>query len=54
MMIFSTLRRGRPACGAPGLHGHRQSEAIEAGPNWDDDLGGSPIYAANDPDTRPP
>jgi len=22
---------------------------IEAGPNWDDDLGGSPIYAANDP-----
>ncbi|OFW38270.1 MAG: nitrate reductase subunit beta [Acidobacteria bacterium RIFCSPLOWO2_12_FULL_67_14] len=23
--------------------------AIEAGPNWDDDLGGSPIYAAHDP-----
>jgi len=22
---------------------------IEAGPNWDDDLGGSPIYAASDP-----
>jgi nitrate reductase / nitrite oxidoreductase, beta subunit len=22
---------------------------IEAGPNWDDDLGGSPIYAARDP-----
>jgi nitrate reductase beta subunit len=22
---------------------------IEAGPNWDDDLGGSPIYAAGDP-----
>ena len=22
---------------------------IEAGPNWDDDLGGSPIYARNDP-----
>ena len=22
---------------------------IEAGPNWDDDLAGSPIYAANDP-----
>jgi nitrate reductase / nitrite oxidoreductase, beta subunit len=21
----------------------------EAGPNWDDDLGGSPVYAANDP-----
>ena len=25
---------------------------IEAGPNWDDDLGGSPIYAANDPNLR--
>ena len=23
---------------------------IEAGPNWDDDLGGSKVYAANDPD----
>ena len=22
---------------------------ISAGPNWDDDLGGSPVYAANDP-----
>jgi nitrate reductase beta subunit len=22
---------------------------IEAGPNWDDDYGGSPVYAANDP-----
>ncbi len=22
---------------------------IKAGPNWDDDLGGSPVYAANDP-----
>jgi len=22
---------------------------IQAGPNWDDDLGGSPVYAANDP-----
>ncbi len=22
---------------------------IEAGPNWDDDLGGSPVYARNDP-----
>jgi nitrate reductase beta subunit len=25
---------------------------IEAGPNWDDDLGGSPIYAANDPNLQ--
>ena len=26
-----------------------QAIDIEAGPNWDDDLGGSPVYAANDP-----
>jgi len=25
---------------------------IEAGPNWDDDLGGSPVYAANDPNFK--
>jgi nitrate reductase / nitrite oxidoreductase, beta subunit len=25
---------------------------ISAGPNWDDDLGGSPIYAANDPNLK--
>ncbi len=25
---------------------------IEAGPNWDDDLGGSSIYAANDPSVK--
>lgn len=25
---------------------------VEAGPNWDDDLGGSPIYAANDPNLK--
>ena len=25
---------------------------VEAGPNWDDDLGGSPIYARNDPNLR--
>ena len=25
---------------------------IGAGPNWDDDLGGSPIYAANDPNLK--
>ena len=27
----------------------REEMEIEAGPNWDDNLGGSPIYAANDP-----
>ena len=25
---------------------------IQAGPNWDDDLGGSPIYAKNDPNLK--
>ncbi len=25
---------------------------VQAGPNWDDDLGGSPIYAANDPNLQ--
>src|SRR5262249_10168645 len=25
---------------------------IEAGPNWDDDLGGSPVYAASDPNLK--
>jgi nitrate reductase beta subunit len=25
---------------------------IESGPNWDDDLGGSPIYASNDPNLK--
>jgi nitrate reductase beta subunit len=25
---------------------------IESGPNWDDDLGGSPIYASNDPNLQ--
>jgi nitrate reductase beta subunit len=25
---------------------------IQAGPNWDDDLGGSPVYAANDPNLK--
>ncbi len=25
---------------------------IEAGPNWDDDLGGSPVYAENDPNLQ--
>ncbi|MBI3669600.1 MAG: nitrate reductase subunit beta [Acidobacteria bacterium] len=25
---------------------------IEAGPNWDDDLGGSPVYAQNDPNLK--
>jgi len=29
-----------------------QEMQIEAGPNWDDDLGGSSVYAANDPNLQ--
>ena len=34
------------------LHGDRRLIKIQAGPNWDDDLGGSPIYAQNDPNLK--
>lgn len=27
-------------------------DTIEAGPNWDDDMGGTPVYAENDPNLR--
>lgn len=27
-------------------------DTVEAGPNWDDDLGGSPVYADNDPNLK--
>lgn len=30
----------------------RKPIEIESGPNWDDDLSGSPIYAANDPNLK--
>jgi nitrate reductase / nitrite oxidoreductase, beta subunit len=29
-----------------------QPMEVEAGPNWDDDLGGSPVYAARDPNLK--
>ena len=37
----------RPISMIDGRHIH-----IEAGPNWDDDLSGSPIYAENDPNLQ--
>jgi len=38
----------QPVAGPVSLVTGRPLE-IEAGPNWDDDLGGSPVYAARDP-----
>ncbi|MBI4546153.1 MAG: nitrate reductase subunit beta, partial [Gemmatimonadetes bacterium] len=39
----------QPTARAISLLTGKPMETIEAGPNWDDDLGGSPIYAASDP-----
>jgi nitrate reductase beta subunit len=38
----------QPTARAISLVTGKVMETIEAGPNWDDDLGGSPIYAEND------
>ncbi len=47
--LFSAPRSDdQPIARAVSLVDGRPME-IEAGPNWDDDLGGSPTYAANDP-----
>jgi nitrate reductase / nitrite oxidoreductase, beta subunit len=42
-------RRRRPADRRPISKVTGEPMDIEAGPNWDDDLGGSPVYAENDP-----
>src|SRR3990172_2752694 len=39
----------QPTARAVSLITGKHMDTIEAGPNWDDDLGGSPVYAANDP-----
>jgi nitrate reductase beta subunit len=39
----------QPTARAVSMITGQQMDTIEAGPNWDDDLGGSPVYAANDP-----
>ncbi len=39
----------QPTARAISLITGQPIDTIEAGPNWDDDLGGSPVYAANDP-----
>lgn len=42
----------QPTARAVSLISGKPMDTIEAGPNWDDDLGGSPIYAANDPNLK--
>ncbi|HQU36969.1 MAG TPA: nitrate reductase subunit beta, partial [Anaerolineales bacterium] len=38
----------QPTARAVSMITGKPMESIEAGPNWDDDLGGSPLYARND------
>ena len=38
----------QPTARAISLVTGKMMDTIEAGPNWDDDLGGSPVYAEND------
>ncbi len=39
----------QPTARAVSMITGKPMDTIEAGPNWDDDLGGSPVYAHNDP-----
>ncbi len=39
----------QPTARAVSMITGQYMDTIEAGPNWDDDLGGSPVYADNDP-----
>jgi len=45
-------RRVTTSHGAPASMVTGKPMDIEAGPNWDDDLGGSPIYAEHDPNLK--
>jgi len=47
-VINAPLQQIQPIATPVSLVTGKEME-IEAGPNWDDNLGGSPIYAANDP-----
>ena len=42
----------QPTARAVSLITGKPMDTIEAGPNWDDDLGGSPVYADNDPNLK--
>ncbi|HEY7789536.1 MAG TPA: nitrate reductase subunit beta [Vicinamibacterales bacterium] len=50
-LIDAPLQEDQPVAIPVSLVTKKEME-IEAGPNWDDDLGGSPIYAANDPNLK--
>lgn len=50
-LISSPLQQIQPIATPVSLVTGKDME-IEAGPNWDDCLSGSPIYAANDPNLR--
>ena len=50
-LIDAPLQEDQPVFTPISLVTGKEME-IEAGPNWDDDLGGSGIYAANDPNLK--
>jgi nitrate reductase / nitrite oxidoreductase, beta subunit len=50
-VIDAPLQEDQPVFTPVSLVTGKELE-IEAGPNWDDDLGGSGIYAANDPNLK--
>ncbi len=50
-LIDAPQQEDQPVAVPVSLVTQKQLE-IEAGPNWDDDLGGSDVYAANDPNLK--
>ena len=50
-LFDAPLGKDQPTARAISLITGKPME-IESGPNWDDDLGGSPIYAQNDPNLK--
>ena len=48
-LINAPLSDDQPTARAISMVTGKYMDTIEAGPNWDDDLGGSQVYANNDP-----
>jgi nitrate reductase beta subunit len=48
-LINAPLADEQPTARAISMVTGKYMDTIEAGPNWDDDLGGSQVYANNDP-----
>ena len=48
-LINAPLSDSQPTARAISMVTGKYMDTIEAGPNWDDDLGGSQVYANNDP-----